>query len=382
MNHISFLRNPIMNYEWGSRAVIADLLGEPNPADRPEAELWMGAHPKAPSQVLVQGQWKPLDKMLEEDPEGILGPGPAKTFAKRLPFLFKVLAAEKPLSIQVHPNQEQAIKGYAREFDRGIPLDGAHRNYSDPHHKSELLCALHPFVALKGFRPPKDILEVLDPIPSALVSERLEPLRRRQDSQGLKEFWSGVMGMDRALQARFVEETVTWATKRASPKAALWMVRLQEEFPGDMGVISPLLLNLICLEPGEAIYVPAGELHSYLHGTAMEIMASSDNVLRGGLTSKHVDPQEFLAIACFEPTVPEVIRPVPGSPGEKLYPTPAQEFVLSEIVVGPEAPFMSPSLRAVEILFCAEGELILRGSRENKGLLLCKGKSVAGPGLG
>jgi mannose-6-phosphate isomerase len=357
MNKISLLKNPIQEYAWGSKTEIQDLIGESTSTGKPMAELWMGAHPKAPSEALLNGKWRPLDKVIEKNPESILGKHTAKKFSSQLPFLFKILAADKPLSIQVHPNLEQAHKGFEGENDLGIPLNAPNRNYRDNNHKPEILCAITPFQGMTGFREVVELLELIDRLSLASLSGEIELLHKDPSSHGLKSFFSALMMMDKKRQHEVTSEAVRAAEKFADKDNAYrWVVQLNREYPKDIGILSPIILNLVRLEPGEAMYLPAGELHSYLHGLGIELMANSDNVLRGGLTAKHIDVPELLNIVNFEAGPVRKITSTSLNTCRTIYETPAKEFQLSTISVDDENSFISPSDRSVEILICLRGK--------------------------
>jgi len=380
MNRIHFLRNPVREYAWGSRRVIPALLGEPVPAPVPAAELWMGAHPLAPSMVRVGGEWRPLDEVIRRRPEAVLGSRVAGRFGSRLPFLFKVLAAEEPLSIQVHPDCRQARDGFSRENRRGIPLDAPERNYRDPNHKPELLVALEPFQCLKGFRPVEEILERTAALSPALLSTELDFLRNLPSREGLRRFFSALLTMDRSRLSREAARACARARENASGDPAFsWMARLHRRYPGDAGVFAPLVLNLLELAPGEGIFIPAGELHAYLYGSGMELMAASDNVLRGGLTSKHVDVPELLKVVDFRSAPVQKTIPVPGAPCERVYPSPAREFVLSVIDVDENRSFAGRNPGGVEILICLEGAARITDPGKGPCLALERGRSVIVP---
>ena len=357
MNRIALLRNPIKEYAWGSRSFLQGLMKAPSPADRPWAELWMGTHPNGSSMVSVSGDWIPLPEWLEKDPEGILGRPVAERFANELPFLFKILAAARPLSIQVHPNREQAHQGFARENRLGTPLDAPHRNYRDEHHKPEILCALTPFWALKGFRKIEEIMTMVDKIGIASLEPEWATLRRQPDTEGMKLFFGALMRMEREKQQSVVREAVAAAGKDlSSDPEYVWMRRLNEEFPGEIGVLSPLFLNLLHLSPGEAIHIRPGELHTYLEGSAIELMANSDNVLRAGLTRKHTDITELLSILDLAGKEVPFLKPRSLKSGEIMYPVPCEEFLLSMIPLRRGATYESAHLRNVEIMICVEGD--------------------------
>ncbi|MFH1241275.1 MAG: mannose-6-phosphate isomerase, class I [Pseudomonadota bacterium] len=380
MNRISFLNNPVQEYAWGSKTAIQSLLGEPVPSERPAAELWMGAHPKSPSMVLIDGKWQSLEAVIRRSPALILGEKVARRFSNRLPFLFKVLAAEKPLSIQVHPNLKQAQEGFKRENSLGIPLDAPNRNYRDPNHKPEIICALRPLQALKGFRKIDETLALMEKVSCSMLSNELALLRQEPNPAGLKRFFGGLMGMERKQQGLAVAQVAGSAQRLANQDGAFfWVAELNRQCPNDIGVLSPLLLNLVHLEPGEAIYLPAGELHAYLQGVGVELMANSDNVLRGGLTHKHIDVSEVMRIVTFETGPVEKVESVSDGPCHRKYVTPSKEFLLSVISLDDGEFFESPEDRSVEILICIEGSALVKDLRGKKAIELSRGSSVVVP---
>ncbi len=351
------LENPILNYAWGSRTAIAELLGRPAPTNLPEAELWVGAHPKAPSLVVAPAGLGTLDHAIQEDPVGILGPEVCDRFGNELPFLLKVLAAAEPLSIQAHPNHEQARRGWERENAEGVPLDAPRRNYRDPNHKPELVSALSSFTALKGFRPLDEIARDLEPVARPEIAPELGRLARERAPLALRALFARLMTLDPEEQGAVLKRATSEAARRRRTDPAWeWVARLMKHYPGDVSTLAPLYLNLITLAPGEALFLSAGELHAYLEGTAIEIMANSDNVLRGGLTRKHVDVPELLATLLFEGSDPEVLKPVDSGPGERAYRTPVREFELAFLAVQPEQPFIPSPGRGVEILLGLAGD--------------------------
>jgi mannose-6-phosphate isomerase len=270
----------IRRYDWGSHTAIQEILGQAVDG-RPAAELWFGAHAGDPSPAAGST----LDRLVTDDPVGLLGEDTVAAFGARLPFLLKVLAAETALSIQVHPTLEQARAGFAAEQSSDAPV----RNYTDPNHKPELFCALRPAEVLCGFRPVGETLAVVDDIPElALVADEL----RRPD--GLRRAFTALLTHDdpaplaAAVAARATED---------GPLRPAWLAA--QHFPGDIGVVVTLLLNYVRLDAGQAVYLGAGNVHAYLRGVGVEIMANSDNVLRCGLTSKHIDVPELLKITDF-----------------------------------------------------------------------------------
>ena len=379
MKQISILKNPVQTYAWGSRTAIQSLLGWPRPWSEPAAELWLGAHPKAPSQVQVKGRGRSLIDVIDADPVSVLGRRASERFSNKLPFLFKVLAADRPLSIQVHPHGDRAREGFDRENRLNIPLDAPHRNYRDASHKPELLCAVTPFEAMKGFREPKEILALMDRVFTA-PPEELDLLREAPDPAGLKKFFTALLHMTVERRLQVTQGAVAGANAiQGEDRAFYWLLELNREYPGDVGILSPLFLNLVRLSPGEAIHVPAGELHAYLSGVGVEIMASSDNVLRCGLTSKHVDIPELLEITNFNSGPVQKQRPLPDENFERIYKTPAKEFQLSEIVVKGDGIHTSGIKRSVEILICMEGNGMIETPKGGRPLLLSKGVSVIVP---
>ena len=379
-NKISLLKNPIQEYAWGSKTAIQALIEKPGSIGKPMAELWMGAHPKAPSQVLIKGEWQSLDQVIKENPESILGKSVAEKFSNQLPFLFKILAAEKPLSVQVHPTIKQAQEGFSRENDLGIPLDAPNRNYKDANHKPEILCALTSFQGLKGFREIEEILCLMDSLALTSLSHELDLLKKEPDGSGLKRFFSALMSMDKVQQAEVAAKAVRSAEKLVNEDPAFqWIIGLNREYPGDIGILTPIILNLVQLEPGEAIYLPAGELHAYLDGLGIELMANSDNVLRGGLTPKHIDVPELLNVVNFESGPVQKVTATNRDLCQTFYEAPAEEFQLSMISVDEGNAFTSPSDRSIEILICLEGNAVVEDIGCGEGISVTQGKSIVIP---
>ncbi|MDT5036888.1 MAG: mannose-6-phosphate isomerase [Micromonosporaceae bacterium] len=317
---MELLDNPIRRYAWGSRTAIATLQGRPTPTAGPEAELWMGAHPDSPSTV----DGVPLTEVIAADPAAVLGAGTLARFGARLPYLMKILAAAEPLSLQAHPDPEQARAGFAAEEATGVPADAPGRNYRDPYHKPELLVAVEPFEALCGFRDPVVTADILAGLGVADLATTVAALRRDDPSVALRDAVTGLLALTGTAGKSLVEEVVA-AARTAGHELA---VALGERYPGDVGVVVALLLNHVRLAPGEAVWMPAGNLHAYLRGTGVEIMAASDNVLRGGLTPKHVDVPELLRVLRFE-VLPDPVRlPREVGPGLVTWPTPVEDFAL------------------------------------------------------
>lgn len=376
---MDLLENVIQRYAWGSRTALAELRGAPSPTEGPEAELWMGAHPAAPSRVVRGDERLTLAEVVARAPEAELGARAARDHEGQLPFLLKVLAAAQPLSLQAHPDAAQAREGFAREEAAGVPRDAPHRSYRDPWPKPELLCALTPFDALCGFRPAAEARAVLD----ALGAPALDPVRERlagaDGADALRDAFTLLATLPAPARAPLVEATVAAAARvRAGPfaDALAWIPRFAALYPGDPGVVISLLLRFVRLAPGDALYLPAGNLHAYLSGVGVEIMATSDNVLRGGLTPKHVDVPELLRVLHFREQAIPVVRPRPGWPGEDVYPTPSRHFELSRIELT-GVPFRA-TVAGPEILLCTQGDVTATAGGGER-LALGRGQSAFVP---
>ncbi|UED86011.1 mannose-6-phosphate isomerase, class I [Streptomyces profundus] len=333
------LQNTIRPYAWGSTTALPELLGI-EPTGQPQAELWMGAHPGAPSHIDRGTGPRSLAALIDEDPAGELGPRTVAGFGPRLPFLLKLLAAGSPLSLQVHPDRDQAAAGYAEEEANGVPLDAPHRNYKDTNHKPELICALTPFEGLCGFRDAAETADLLDGLDVDQLKPYADLLRARPAADALREVLTAVLTADpeamadtvvRAERAAAAPPTEGPAARFADAYAAY--AAIARHYPGDPGVIAAMLLNHVRLAPGEALFLGAGVPHAYLSGLGVEIMANSDNVLRCGLTPKHVDVPELLRVVRFEATGPGVLRPETGADGFEVYTTPVDEFELSRLLL-------------------------------------------------
>ena len=374
------LQNPIQPYAWGSTTAIPNLLGVANPQNRPQAELWMGSHPQAPSQVTLAGRAVSLEKIIAQSPAEILGKKTARCFHSSLPFLFKVLAAAQPLSIQAHPDQAQARIGFARENRLGLALTAYNRNYKDPRPKPELICALSPFWLLKGFRSAAAMRKIFQRLQPASLLAELGRLRLQPRAAGLKHFFYTLLSLPREKQSQVAAEAAAAAARwRDQDPAFVWVEKLHGQYPGDIGVLSPLWLNLVCLDPGQALFLAARELHTYLEGVGIEIMANSDNVLRGGLTAKYVNVPELLQVLKFKPSRPRILNPQTVRPGEKLYPARVREFQLSVLEVENGRPYESPARQSVEILLTVEGRARIVPASAAEAVDLGPGASVLIP---
>jgi mannose-6-phosphate isomerase len=382
------LSNVVQPYAWGSKQALAELRGEPGPSSAPEAELWMGAHPLAPSRLSTTGE--SLLEVITTQPEQYLGSAVSQRYAGKLPFLLKILAAATPLSLQAHPSLEQAAKGFDADESAGIPLDAPHRNYKDRNHKPELLCALSDFWALCGFRKVSDTLALFDELAVPPLALHLAALRRAPHAAGLEQLFSSLMQAPSDERRALAQATADACRARQDQASRFseeyrWAARLAELYPGDIGLVSALLLNLLRLAPGEAIYLPAGNLHAYLGGTGVEIMASSDNVLRGGLTPKPVNVPELLKVLDFEPLRATPLRATPQG-REHVYQTPAREFQLSFVDLD-DSPF-ELAIAGPEIWLVTSGHAVLvNGSSRvelvrSRSAFVSPGASLAVSGVG
>ncbi|MFI5976578.1 mannose-6-phosphate isomerase, class I [Streptomyces sp. NPDC051452] len=360
------LDNTIRPYAWGSRTAIPHLLGV-EPTGEPQAEMWMGAHPGAPS----RSERGTLVEVIDADPERELGARAVARFGPRLPFLLKILAAGAPLSLQVHPDLEQAKAGYADEERRGIPVDAPHRNYRDANHKPELICALTEFDGLCGFRDPLKAAGLLDGLGVDSLKPYVDLLHARPEDAALREVLTAILTADPREMAHTVSETAVACARLGGDHAPY--ADIAHHYPGDPGVIAAMLLNHVRLQPGEALFLGAGIPHAYLSGLGVEIMANSDNVLRCGLTPKHVDVPELLRIVRFEAADPGVLRPEAGADGEEVYETPIDEFRLSRFALPEGGGAHDVTRDAPQILLCTAGS-IRAGDHE-----LSPGRSVFVP---
>ncbi len=380
MDKIAVLENQVMSYAWGSTSEIQILIDRRAAIGKPMAELWMGAHPKAPSRVWINGQWLPLNQVIADEPVAVLGRDAAQKFSSRLPFLFKVLAAERPLSIQVHPDAEQARNGFFRENVRNIPLDAGNRNYKDPNPKPEILCALTPFTLFKGFRKIDEMLALFQRLSSPTFSEGLGMLRTSPHTEGLRAFFSRLWYLKKETQATAIREAIQGARKNLNmDKAYEWVLRLHAAYPEDIGLLSPLLFNLETLSSGEAVYLPPGEPHAYLKGMGVELMGNSDNVLRAGLTPKHMDVPELMRVVRFTSGSIHKLTPSTLGPCRSIYPSPAAAFMLSYLSIHQGQKYTGAVQRSVEIWICIRGNAEIQDLVTRETLSIQKGRSFIVP---
>ena len=361
-------------YAWGSRTFIPELLGE-EPTDEPQAELWLGAHTSAPSTL---GD-RPLTEVIAADPAAVVGADVVRDFGDGLPFLLKLLAADKPLSLQAHPTRAQAEEGYAREEAAGVARDASDRLYKDTWPKPEMLCALQDSEALCGFRDPDAthaLFAQLD-VPAAL--ELVAPLAEASTppDERLAAVFARLLRLS-GDQRDVVGQVAEAAAAVPSSDGELGLFartarELAAHYPGDPGVLAGLLMNRVALAPQQAVFLPAGNLHAYLHGGGVEVMANSDNVMRGGLTPKHVDVDELLAVLDFTPGFPGYVEPVEEAPGCWRYPTPAPEFALWRLEPR-ETVVEVPRTDVARVLLVTDGSVVVEGGSDD--LPLHRGQSA------
>ena len=360
------LDTAVQRYAWGSPTVIPELIGVPASGE-PVAELWVGAHPGAPSTIAGSEPVRTLAELIRTDPEAFLGPGVDAQFGQ-LPYLLKVLAVERPLSLQAHPSMAQAEAGFAAEAAVGLAADAPGRNYKDANHKPEQVCALTRFEGLCGFRPVQRTAEFLTELTASdggpvagLRTRLLRPGGALQDV--VTELLIGPAAQIEALLGELIpaarrlqERAGRWA-----PEAG-WLVELDRAYPADRGTVLAALLNLVVLAPGEALFLGAGELHAYLRGVAVEVMANSDNVLRGGLSPKNIDAPALLAILDLRE---ETVEPAPSAgpvgsgrmPQEHWYPSAVPDFRLGRFDVIGDEPIILPA-GTPRVLLCTDGAAI------------------------
>jgi mannose-6-phosphate isomerase len=376
MRGVDLLEPVIQPYAWGSHTAIAELQGRPAPTARPEAELWMGAHPSAPSGVTRAGVAATLDAVIAADPSCELGAESVARFGGRLPFLLKVLAAESALSIQVHPSRAQAEAGYRAENERGLAPGDKARNYVDDWPKPELLCALTRFEVLAGLRATADAAALLRALGVGQLGPLAADLGATEDPAALTRALAAILTWPADGRGALIADVVA-ACERVAARggeyaaACAAAVRIAGEHPGDLGIIASLLLRHAVLRPGEAVFMPAGGLHSYLHGTGIEVLANSDNVVRAGLTPKHIDVPELLKLTDPAAAVP-VIGPRPVGGGVFVYDSPAPEFRLYRAELGPGAVTL-PGAGGARVVLCAEGTAELRAGSDT--LKVTRGES-------
>jgi len=361
------MQNPIQGYDWGSHDALTTLFGIPNPAGKPQAELWMGAHPNGCSEVVLAGQAQKLSTLIESAPAAVLGEATQTRFGS-LPFLFKVLCAEKALSIQVHPSKAQAEAGFAKEEAAGISPKAANRNYKDPNHKPELVFALTPYQAMNGFRAIPAILALFERVKLPALAELVATLAASQNEAGLQHFFHQLLVLAGARKEEALTGLLAFAAAHQDEETFALITSLAAQYPGDVG---PLLLNVVTLQPGQAMYLDACTPHAYVRGTGLEIMANSDNVLRAGLTPKYIDVAELLDCTRFvaKPDDQILLDPSVDS-AVQHFRVPVPDFTFSVYPAGGHQLITT----SAEILFAIDGTVTLQQGEQS--LRLEKGQSA------
>lgn len=368
------MHNPLQHYDWGSHDAMTRLFGLPNPDAQPQAELWMGAHPNGCSRLETPQGAIRLDGWIAAAPEQALGHTTAARFG-RLPFLFKVLAAEKALSIQVHPSKQQAEAGFARENAAGVALNAAHRNYRDDNHKPELVFALTPYQAMNGFRPIPEIQALFARVAIPALTPLTDALAAQPDEAGLAAFFRALLTLGGDTKTQALQGLLGAAQRWRDEETFAVILSLAEQYPGDVGLFAPLLLHVLTLQPGEAMYLDACTPHAYIRGTGLEIMANSDNVLRAGLTPKHIDVDELLRCTQCRGRDAATLKLATQREEEILhYPVPVPDFTFSVYPAGSRT--LTPC--SAEILFAIDAPLTL-SSTDGQQLTLQPGQSAFVP---
>jgi mannose-6-phosphate isomerase len=373
-NGVYKLKGKVLNYAWGGSAFLPEFLNIPNPEHKPFAEYWMGAHPLAPSELVTAEGNLSLYTLVRENPEQFLS---AKTISRfgELPYLFKVQDVKDILSIQVHPNKEEAEKGFAREEAGGVPINAPNRNYKDKNHKPEVMVALSEFWLLHGFKANAAIAQTLENVPEFNI---LLPFFRKE---GLSALYRFVMEMDQAD----VNVILTNLIKRELRKKndgeltkempGWWVNKLfhdKKEFGDiDRAVFSLYFFNIVKVNPGEGVFQSAGIPHAYMEGQCVELMANSDNVLRAGLTPKHIDVPELMKHTVFESIVPNVMKGDAVLLGETIYPCPVPDFGIARIEL-PAGSDYETKANSLELLVVTEGGILV-----NNSLVLKRGEAMA-----
>lgn len=364
--------NVIQDYAWGSVTSIEQLFAMPNLDQKPQAEMWMGAHANGCSVITVNGEAVRLADFIATDPDAIIGAATQAKFAE-LPYLFKVLAAEKALSVQVHPNKHQAEIGYAKEEKTGIARNAANRNYKDPNHKPELVFALTPYQAMNGFREIAEIVALFQRLDLEVISDLVTALAANQTETGLRDFFAAMLSLEGECKDVAVNGLLAFCNENPDQPLFALLIDLSEQYPGDIGLFVPLMLNVLTLQPGEAMFLSACTPHAYIKGTGLEIMANSDNVLRAGLTPKFMDVPELVANTEFTSMAADTLLLAPTMVAGGLdYIVPVPDFKFS---VYKQADDIALQNTSAEILFAIDAPLTVT-HQNGETLTLEKGQSV------
>lgn len=366
------MSNTIQNYAWGSIDSFSQLFDIANPQQQPQAELWMGAHPNGCSQVDYQGQKIRLSDLIASDPAHFLSANTAQTFGE-LPYLFKILAAEQALSIQVHPSKSEAEQGFAKENAAQIPLTAANRNYKDPNHKPELVYALTDYQAMNGFRPINEIVEHFQRLAIETLQPLLEHLQQQQTEVGLKSFFTELLSFSGSEKQVAIEQLIAYAHRHQEQALFQLILTLAETYPHDIGLFAPLILNVLTLKPGQAMYLDARTPHAYLKGTGLEIMANSDNVLRAGLTPKHIDIIELAKCTRFAEKPASTLLLTPKITDDALlFPVPVTDF---KFAIYPQPKQCRVNVSSAQILLAIDHDATLTAA-DGQTVTIHKGESV------
>ncbi|MBC3621584.1 mannose-6-phosphate isomerase, class I [Vibrio metschnikovii] len=366
------MSNTIQNYAWGSIDSFSQLFDIANPQQQPQAELWMGAHPNGCSQVDYQGQKIRLSDLIASDPAHFLSANTAQTFGE-LPYLFKILAAEQALSIQVHPSKSEAEQGFAKENAAQIPLTAANRNYKDPNHKPELVYALTDYQAMNGFRPINEIVEHFQRVAIVPLQPLLEHLQQQQTEVGLKSFFTELLSFSGSEKQVAIEQLIAYAHRHQEQALFQLILTLAETYPHDIGLFAPLILNVLTLKPGQAMYLDARTPHAYLKGTGLEIMANSDNVLRAGLTPKHIDITELAKCTRFAEKPASTLLLTPKITDDALlFPVPVTDF---KFAIYPQPKQCRVNVSSAQILLAIDHDATLTAA-DGQTVTIHKGESV------
>lgn len=365
------------DYAWGSETAIPDLLSMPA-SGAPFAELWFGAHPGGPSKIGSTPDANAPDgdllSLVTTDPLRCLGEDVVSRFGTRLPYLLKLIAPARALSLQVHPSLQEARSQFAREEAAGVALTDPGRNYRDDNHKPELVVALRTFEALCGFRAPRRAVELLEGLDAKIARRLWLILHDDPSAEGMRTAFSMLLEKrTRPTEADIAEFAAACEARlrgsSPSPRADSTVVTLLAEHPGDPGVVASLLLNPVTLQPGEALFVPAGCVHAYLRGLGIEIMASSDNVLRAGLTNKHIDVPETLRLVDYVAAPPIRLAPEVAHEHTRMFYAPVDDFELAitDLTEGPDRQVPLPG-RGPRVLLCLEGQATVSSTRDTLAL--------------
>ncbi|PSV19648.1 mannose-6-phosphate isomerase, class I [Photobacterium kishitanii] len=364
--------NVIQDYAWGSVTSIEHLFAIPNPQQKPQAEMWMGAHANGCSTIIVNGETVRLADFIATDPDAIIGAETQAKFAE-LPYLFKVLAAEKALSVQVHPSKHQAEIGYAKEEKIGIARNASNRNYKDPNHKPELVFALTPYQAMNGFRQIAEIVTLFQTLNIEVISDLVAKLAANQTEAGLGAFFEAMLSLEGEHKDAAVNALLAFCNANQEQPLFALLLELAEQYPGDIGLFAPLMLNVLTLQPGEAMFLSACTPHAYIKGTGLEIMANSDNVLRAGLTPKFMDVPELVANTEFTSMAVDKLLLAPTvAEGGLHYHVPVPDFKFS---VYKQVHDIALQNTSAEILFAIDTPLTVT-HHNGETLTLEKGQSV------